>query len=97
MNPNNSTFENLIDSITEHAFSKHRPDLRNETSSGKSLSPGKSKGESLNIVEKDNFRQHLRETLSDPNTKYLIDDAADRMVFLTYNVNLEYKANNVFQ
>ena len=81
MNFDNENIKNFIDSITEHGFKNHRKDLRNERSSGKSLSPGKSKGESLNIVEKDNFRQHLRETLTDPNTKYFVDDTTDRIVF----------------
>lgn len=73
--------ENFIDSITEHAFRKHRPDLRNERSTGQGLSPSKSKGDALEIVEKENFRQHLRETLTDPNTKYFIDDSTGRMTF----------------
>lgn len=70
----------FIDSLTEHAASKHLPDLRNEDSKGKQLSPSRSKGEPLTAFDKEDFRQHLRQTLSDPNTTYSVDEATDRMI-----------------
>ncbi|MDH5722672.1 MAG: hypothetical protein OEY94_05055 [Alphaproteobacteria bacterium] len=80
-----SVTELFVNSITEHAASKHLQDLRNEDRKGNQLSPSRSKGEPLSAFDKEDFRQHLRQTLSDPNTKYFIDESNGRITFFNEN------------
>ncbi len=70
-----------IDSLAEHSGQRRLADLRNENSSGNQRTGGKAKGDALTAFDKEDFRQHVRQTLNDPNTKYFINEADDRIVF----------------
>tara|TARA_B100001989_G_scaffold89693_2_gene62338 strand:- start:95 stop:1618 length:1524 start_codon:yes stop_codon:yes gene_type:complete len=85
----NDVVEKYIDSLAEHAGIRRLEDLRNEDSKGKQRTAGDSRGGPLSAFDKEDFRQHVRQTLNDPNTKYIIDTSNDRMVF--YNGS---EANN---
>ena len=78
---NKDIVELFIDSLAEHASQNRLEDLRNENSSGNQRTGGKAKGEPLSAFDKDDFRTHVRNTLTDPSSKYFIDESNGRMVF----------------
>ncbi|MDH5722674.1 MAG: hypothetical protein OEY94_05065 [Alphaproteobacteria bacterium] len=80
----------FIDSVTEHGAAKHLEHLRNEDK-GKTLTGAQSKGDPLSAFDKEDFRQHLRQTLSDSNTLYFIDELNCRITFLTQEFSLKYR------
>lgn len=80
-NENKDIVELFIDSLAEHAGQSRLEDLRNENSSGNQRTGGKAKGDPLSAFDKDDFRTHVRSTLTDPNSKYFIDESNGRMIF----------------
>lgn len=82
--------ELYVDSLAEHAGQRRLADLRNENSKGKQRTGGEAKGDALTAFDKEDFRQHARQTLNDPDTKYFINKADDRIVFFNGS-----EANNV--
>lgn len=86
--------ELFIDSVTEHAAAKHLRDLRNEQKDGSQYLGAESRGAPLSAFDKEDFRVHLRNTLSDPETKYFIDDASGRMIF--FNASDSNRSRIVF-
>lgn len=91
---NSDITELFIDSLTEHAGLRRLADLRNEDSEGLQRTAGKAKGDALTAFDKEDFRQHLRQTLSDPNTKYFIDESNGRIAF--FNADQSNNTRAVF-
>lgn len=79
--PSKDIVELYIDSLTEHAGERRLADLRNENSSGNQRTGGRAKGDPLTAFDKEDFRQHVRQSLNDPDTKYFINEADGRAVF----------------
>lgn len=90
----NDIVEIFIDSLAEHAGLRRLADFRNEDSRGKQRTGGDARGDALSAFDKEDFRQHIRQTLNDPETNYFIDQSNDRMVF--FNEKSENRAVVIF-
>ncbi|MDH5723642.1 MAG: hypothetical protein OEY94_10025 [Alphaproteobacteria bacterium] len=90
---NPEILNNLAYSIADHSWIKHNHEFRNEKPDGtpRSSSPRKSYGDRLEIHNRGDLADHIKETIQSSDTKYFIDHfpgVDGRLVFFNKKIGI---------